>query len=922
MSRHTEHEQTLNVFMAKLLAANGLDAKPEAQRVAPDGKPGPRDRIDIQVRIGPAVVAIEAKQGQGPEQRRAAVEAADERVRMGYADCGVALCYPDDSTEDSLPDAEFVWCVRGGVLQDARWDSGNLEQLTSVVRLTPAQVGNPDYAAAALSVSLDAAVERLSDLQKQDLARGMNLPPGKRGKSSADVWDRPAKRALLVVATAVMFHARLDEHAAEIKPSHDSRYGGSAKFEGTWPPKRAHICEQSDDPIGDFRDAWNLYLAADYTPIFRTARAALNACTPSPAFAEAVRITARAALVVVQNIAGMRHDLLGRVFHTVLDSARYDGSFYTTTAAATLLAALAIKEDLCDWADPESVASLQITDPACGTGTLLMAAAERIRELSISANGSEPDDVARILIEDVLTGFDINLTATHMAATTLGLLSPTTQFNRMKIGQTFLGVDDEDDKAYLGSLEFLDMQPKLMPWPNGNGNGRPKQVESQQEFATVAPSDLVIMNPPFTRDSLRHNQFSAEHERRIKQREKEIFARTPVHLSGNSGAFMYLADFLCKPDAGTVAFVSPLVNATNISALPMRQHLARSFHIETIVTSHDPSRIYFSENTRIGEILIVCRRAPFDSRGPTRIINLASNPRNPSDAMSTYFAIRDGSLQERGLGTEQHWPASRIAAGDWGAVQWLSPFLSGSYQQLKGGELFPVMKLGDVAEIGPAGQAVRETFARSKLPTAEGMRALWDHKTDVTRSMSATTDTAIAPRPGQADRARVYWSRRGRLMLPTRAFLRTTRTMAVVLDSAALGSAWVPCRVVDANVEPDAMEKAMAVYVNSSVGLLSILGDRSNRKPTYPNFSIADLNGLVVPRALAESEETVAQLSAAFDTFHDGILEPLPAMMSCTTRLELDKAVGDAVGLSNDTVSAIRRDIAAEPSVTGNRFEG
>lgn len=920
MSRHPEHEQTLNVFMAKLLAAHGLDARPEAQRVAPDGRTGPRDRIDIQVRIGPAVVAIEAKQGQGTEQLRSAAEAADERVSMGYADCGVALCYPDGSTQDSLSEAEFVWSVRGGGQQESRPDRGNLERLAAAIRLTPAQLGNPDYAAAALSASLDAAVERLSDLQKQDLARGMNLPPGKKGRRGTDVWDRPAKRALLVVATAVMFHARLDEHADEIKPSQDSRYGGAVQFEGVWPPKRAHICEQSDDPVGDFRDAWNLYLAADYTPIFRTARASLNACTPSPTFSDAVRITARAALVVVQNIAGMRHDLLGRVFHTVLDSARYDGSFYTTTAAATLLAALAITEDMCDWADPDAVASLQITDPACGTGTLLMAAAERIRELSPSASGNEQDDVARILIEDVLTGFDINLTATHMAATTLGLLSPTTQFSRMKIGQTFLGVDDEDDKAYLGSLEFLDMQPKLMPWPNGNGNGRPKQVESNQEFASVPPSDLVIMNPPFTRDSLRHNQFSVEDEQRIKQREKEIFARTPVHLSGNSGAFMYLADFLCKPDSGTVAFVSPLVNATNISALPMRQHLARSFHIETIVTSHDPGRIYFSENTRIGEMLIVCRRAPLESRGPTRVINLAVNPQNPGDAMGLYYSIQDGTLQERGIGTEQHWPASRMQAGDWGAVQWLSPFLSESYQQLKSGEMFRVVKLGEVAEVGPAGQAIRETFVRSELPTSEGMRALWDHKTDVTRSLSATTDTAVAPRPGCTDRARVYWSRRGRLMLPTRAFLRTTRTMAVVLDNAALGSAWVPCRFNQANVDPEALEKAMAVYVNSTVGLLSILGDRSNRKPTYPNFSIGDLNGLAIPRTLVESDETVARLSATFDGLRHEILEPLPLMMSCTTRLQLDSAICDALDLGTDIVAAIRRDLSAEPSVTGNRF--
>ena len=52
------------------------------------------------------------------------------------------------------------------------------------------------------------------------------------------------------------------------------------------------------------------------------------------------------------------------------------------------------------------------------------------------------------------------------------------------------------------------------------------------------PADLVIMNPPFTRDSLRHDQFDAATERKIKDREKTLFANKPVHLSSNGNAFL------------------------------------------------------------------------------------------------------------------------------------------------------------------------------------------------------------------------------------------------------------------------------------------------------------------------------------------------------------------------------------------------
>ena len=159
--------------------------------------------------------------------------------------------------------------------------------------------------------------------------------------------------------------------------------------------------------------------------------------------------TAEAALTLTRDITGLRHDLLGRIFHTVLDTARYDGSFYTSTSAATMLATLAINEETCDFNDPEAISRLRITDPACGTGTLLMTAGERVREL-IGEPGLTPD-TNKTIIEQVLRGYDVNLTATHMAATTLGLLSPTTSFKNMKIGRALLGVDKRGN-TYLGSL--------------------------------------------------------------------------------------------------------------------------------------------------------------------------------------------------------------------------------------------------------------------------------------------------------------------------------------------------------------------------------------------------------------------------------------------------------------------------------------
>ena len=906
-----EHEQTLNVRLSDELRARSLDAKPEVTH------PGNR-RVDVEVRVGPARIAVEAEHGQGSGKRREAIGDADKRLphNENLADVAIAVCYPDDTTSESLPAAELLWTIRDGGDGAANWTAGSLDQLTSVIRLSPAQLGNPDFAAAALSNSLDAAVRRLDNAQKENLARALDLPKAKTGR---EPWNTPAKRALLVVATAVMFHSRLDSHLAGMRPENDNR--NRQPFTGDWPPDMAHVCANVPNPVGEFYDAWNLILALDYKPIFETGCAALLSCPPDPAFAGAIGDTAKAALAVAGNIAGMRHDLLGRIFHTVLDTARYDGSFYTTTAAATLLAALAITDDMCDWSDPEAIAKLRITDPACGTGTLLMAAAERIRELAPQADTES--DLARFLIEQVFSGYDVNLTATHMAATTLGLLSPTTQFRNMKIGRTLLGLD-KTGKARLGSLDFLsDSQPMLIPFPNAEPTAR--QVDTGEETLRAEPADLVIMNPPFTRDSLRHDQFDPATERKIKAREKELFANKPVHLSNSGGPFLYLGEFICRQQTGSIAVVLPLVGATNYATMGMRRRLASEFHIATVVTSHDPERIYFSENTNIGEMLVICRRWP-DRKGPkppTRVVNFARNPATPAEAISAAWAIENGTVSSQGYGTVQEWPESRIVAGDWGAVQFLSPYLCEQFVNLRDGQLFKSTMLDNIANVGPAGQRIRDAFTRSAMPDAQGRVALWQHDTTVTQSMAAKPDShIIAKPPPKAHLAESYWEQRGTLMLPQKIRLNTVRTLCAKLENPAVGSLWMPCRFTDAENGIEGSEKAICVYLNSSVGILALLGNRTNKSLSRPEFSVDDLRKLVTLDFAAIGESAVARLAAAYDALAELTLLPLPQMDADPVRRALDDAVCDALGLDGERVAAIRRNLAAEPSVTGKRYAG
>ena len=915
------YESTLNTWLADDLRQRGLDAKPESAQ-------GGGRRLDVEVQLKQIKIALEAEQGHAPNKRRSAIKDADGRLDDELADCAVAVCYPDNLfSADDLARCEVLYALRTHKTRPSaaktEWQQGDLDQLVRVIKKIPDQLGDPDNIANALSFSLDRAVARLSEAQKQELALSLDLPAGKPLKIAADSpssrYNQAAKRAMLVIATAAMFHAQLDKHRHQVAPLWDNRYSPLRSFEGTWPPWTAAQCAGSDDPIGAFDEAWDLWLAVDYKPIFATARNALRGCPQDAAFSTAVQGTARAAMKVTRNIVGLRHDLLGRIFHKVLETARYDGSFYTTTAAATLLASLAIREDMCDWSDRDAIARLRITDPACGTGTLLMAAAERIRDLAGAAGNR--NGVSRALIESVLTGYDVNLTATHLAATTLGLLSPTTTFREIKIGRALLGV--ENGAAFLGSLEFLspqaDRQPRLLPWPTGV-----EQIETNGEFAQAEPADLVIMNPPFTRSDLRHDQFSRQEEEMLKAREKELFAGLPVHLSGGSNAFLILADFINKKNVAAMASILPLTLATDASGQAIREFLAQQYFIDTIVTSHDPSRIYFSENTNIGEMLLICRRWPDDVEKPaTRVVNLYENPATPADSIALEQNITAGN-RERIKGTVQAWPAERIAAGSWGAVQFLSPYLCQRFIELREGKFFEARQLGTLAEIGPDGGGIRTTFDRSEVPDENRMVALWYHKTDVTQKMLAQTDTYIIPKKGKKKSAAGLWAKRGRLMMPSRIFLPSIRCMSVRLDEKVLGSSWIPCKPksnVSCLFGQQTLEKALCVYFNSTIGILAILGDRTNKKPTYPRMSMRDLNNLPVPDFVKMDEDEVKMMAAAYDDLHNSVLLPLPQMNECDTRKKLDDIIVAALGIDAETAAAIRRELTREPSITGRQYE-
>ena len=529
-----------------------------------------------------------------------------------------------------------------------------------------------------------------------------------------------------------------------------------------------------------------------------------------------------------------------------------------------LLAGLAIGSD-----EAGDAYDYTVVDPACGTGTLLMAAAERIKQVT----GDRGRIMSKHLIENVIRGYDIELAATHMASVTLGLLVPTVAFDKMNIHRPYLGMAGNHVRA--GSLELFDEsgQMSLMPSPAS------EQVETGEETLRAERHSLVIMNPPFTRDSLRYDHLGRDEEKAVKARELELFQDTAAHRSGGSGMFMLLADRLTKEDGGTVAVILPSSFLGAPSGRRVWEHLLQRFHLETVVVSHDPERIWFSENTSISESLFVLRRLDeHNRRAPTRFLRFTVNPGEVSGAFTVINALTFGHTPPNATVVE--WPRERVLAGDWLPARFVSEYLIDRLGRWFTDRGIDVVPLGEVSHVGPAGQRIREAYKPSRHADKRARRALWNNDTELTQSLRGESDVYIAAKPGEERKAE-----------------------------------WSPARPKEHISNPRGWEKAVCVWLNSTPGVLAQIRVSTPKVLSRPNMSLGGQRSIPVPDL---TEDQTLRLAGVFDGQRDAVQERLTSVDG--PRRILDEAVSEVLGLGGEEVATARLELAAEPAVTARRY--
>ncbi|MCX5998736.1 MAG: hypothetical protein NTU41_03880, partial [Chloroflexi bacterium] len=431
LPKDRSHESVINGALATLFRERaGLVASSETLRV------GARPDIVVRTPDGPVIVEVELEPARtlgADALSRLGTEIDGKKVQIAFA-----VAIPEAMREVAQQHLQARLAAVNMRWQEWRSDGtsgpriiGSFAALARSVQQATAPAADLEEAVATLDEGARRAGARLygSPGTLARVASVFGSPPG----------DEPANMGALVIINAMIFHERLASTHPDIRPLETTRDGGRISKVGL---------------IG----AWDAILEIDYWPIFKMAREVVSNLSDVEASAVLDECARAAEKLLAMGMVG-RHDLAGRIFNRLVSERKFLAAFYTSIPAATLLAGLALLPDRwpkLDWTSVEELRRFRVIDPACGTGTLLMASYRQIIDNHRSASGDKASvtELHKALMEEIICGADVVQAAIHVTAATLAAMSPDIAFSQMNLHTLKLGVD-QTGAVWLGSLDWL-----------------------------------------------------------------------------------------------------------------------------------------------------------------------------------------------------------------------------------------------------------------------------------------------------------------------------------------------------------------------------------------------------------------------------------------------------------------------------------
>ena len=683
---------------------------------------------------------------------------------------------------------------------------------------------------------------------------------------------------------------------------------------------------------------WHRILIHDFRPVLEPAVNAIEAVEDTGKLAgleRALRHISAEAERIAETYADMGADHAGPLFNRVMGNQASDGAYFTRPVAASIAARLTL--DACgnvDWTAPAVWREHKTVDLACGSGTLLAAMLTDMKRRARDQGATEAQiaDLQKLAVEETIKGLDINPVSLQLAASQLTAGNQDIRYRQMGLHLMPYGPSPYDPtRVSVGTLELLG-QKAIVPRDNELGLADDKigsqavwnqQDDTELDDAVDAADNarIVIMNPPFTNRAKMGEKFSKEAQESMRKRtdnfEAWAIANNPRQFknfgSRNSVGpnFVMSADFCLQDNIGTLTMINPTIALTGPSGLDERLTLAERFHIHTVLTCHQPSNINMSQETSINESIIVLRRHEGEIRPPTRYINLDRLPVDDAEVEDFHECLAscaEGSITN-GWGEVSHWPAERIAAGDWTPAIWRSPELAhAAYAYASRKDMSRI----DQDDIYQAGRRVSE-FCTEALGTEEDAFTLLHSKgADGQTKITAVPDSCYKPQDPASEKClqgvNNLKDRAGHLLITDGQRNATARLTAVASDTKYVGVSWMPVT----GYSPEE-SKAIAVFLNSTPGRLQLMRNAGRtiefpmyRPAGYVNIRIPNVKDDCTRQTLADCWERTRDIEVP--QFRDG---------ECTVRRLWDEAVGEVMGWDADELAHLRELLNNEPHVRG-----
>ena len=715
--------------------------------------------------------------------------------------------------------------------------------------------------------------------------------------------------AVLLMLNALILHGRLEKTSGQV-----------ARLIGE---NTLREIVAAEDPCDVLAETWMSVLEYDYRPVFQPARNVVRHLGKSEHRTAAWRAIRRLAAWADENAehyATMGMEYAGELFSRVMGHQAADGAYFTRPEAARLLAELALDQmEVTNWNNPAGWAKLKIADLACGSGTLLHAWIEGVKD-RMRAQGADQQRCAawhKKAVEELTTGLDINPVSLQLAAGRFTLGNLDVDYRKMALYELEHGRVGADVRLgaleLLGDDEIIGEAPDSFRWDDDD-------VVHPDVKSALTGTRAVLINPPFSDNTKRNRNVDDDTKRAMQRREKDIRDRV---LASNGAAgrlidinsirtfFTPVIDCVLDRDDGVLAKILPMTACTATSGKEERQFLASRFWIKYVVMCHDPKNINLSQETDINECLLIGTRRGAGEGKPTVFVNLSRYPLNTDDARAIAAALREGNFD--GIGQATEWPADRVEAGDWSPIQWYYGKLATAATGLRENE--DLATAGSLYQFSLLGRNVAHCFEPMEgNPRTHGRLEVFTKIAEERRKcLAGTADEVwqIIPvekrdKRGGKDAVPKYVNEKGWMLAAQRFRTTSSRTASQYTAEPALGTAYIAIRTDT----PDEA-KTLNLLWNSTPVLIQLLSMRS-MSAAYIHWSGTQLQSVRLP-AEARDPDLVRTLAGVHDELADTEVGRLQDAADDPVRATIDDATAKLFGVNPETVAQWRSWLGQEP---------